>query len=473
MLKKKLFNFRPFLFCAVSITLGIVCAYLFYLNKTFLGVMTIGIFFAITASLVLFTGNEKRKKLIFSIFFCLLFAFGSLTFTIQLNSFATANLDSHTYEVTGKVVRTSKTEYGERLTLVNINITGDRTGKLKYNAYVYVNGEIKVDIGDVISFRDKLNDNNPIYENELLSSRVEQGVKYTASINAEQIKISDKSFTVFDRIHLFIRDALKTGLGEQEFSVAYAMLLGATEEMDYDLVSGYRATGVAHIFAVSGLHIGFLATALNFLFDKFKSKRLLKAIVVTVCVFFYSGVCGFTASSLRASVMTSVLLFSSIKGNRYDSLSSVGVACTLILLCSPVNLFCVGFQLSFAVVLGIILLSPPLCKILKFLPHKLASALSVVVSAQIFGIPICISAFGKFSTIAIIANILLIPIVSFLFVALILCALLGGFLGIEKITLFLPGYALKFINLLITAFDYEKLMVGGFIFGIFIIFYYL
>jgi len=243
--------------------------------------------------------------------------------------------------------------------------------------------------------------------------------------------------------------------------------------MDYELITSYRLSGVAHIFAVSGLHIGFLATVLNFIFNKFRMNRVVKAFLITAILFFYSGVCGFSASSIRATVMSMVMLFSSIRGRRYDGLSSVGVACTLILLYSPLQLLCVGFQLSFVVVLGIILLSKPIARIFSFLPQKVSNSIGVVLSAFISGIPVQLAVFGQFSLFAILANFVLIPVVGVLYVALFVGVLIGGAFSIEVVALFLQGYVIKLINFLITALDYKAFIVGGFTMSLFIILFYL
>ena len=188
---------------------------------------------------------------------------------------------------------------------------------------------------------------------------------------------------------------------------------------------------------------------------------------------FYSGVCGFSASSVRATIMSAILLFSAIGGKRYDALSSVGLACTIILLYSPLQLFCAGFQLSFVVVLGIILLSKPISKLLKFLPEKLASTLGVVLSAWVVGIPVQLAVFGSFSIFSILANFVLVPVVGVVYVALFVCVLLGGIFSIPVTTLFIPGLALRVLNAVIGVLDYKAFIISGVIMGLFTIGYFL
>ena len=471
--KKKFLNFRPFFFTAISIALGIGTGYAFYFNKLLLGILLLAVFVLFACAVTFLTGAEIKRKAVFAIAFTFLFVFGAGSFRLQLNSYDSANLEGHEYQVVGKITRAYSTDFGQNLTLENLSIKGNRQGKLKFNASISVYGESNFDIGETVSFTTSFQDLGSLYEDRLSASNVERGIKYTAVLNSNQITLVGDDTNWFEAVHKFFRDSINSGMGEQESTVAYGLLLGNTAEIEYDVITSYRSAGVAHVFAVSGLHIGFLATALNFVLNKLRVNRLLKAILVTLILLFYSGVCGFSASSLRATVMSAVLLFSSIKGNRYDGLSSIGLACSMILACSPIQLFCVGFQLSFGVVLGIMFLSLPISRILSFMPRRLANSLATVVSAQLVGIPICLYAFGEFSTIAIIANLIFIPIVGVVFVLLFITALFGGLFSISSISLFIPNYIFTAINALISAIDYDVFIVGGFTFGIFVLFYYL
>ncbi len=474
MQKKKLLNFRPFVFTAVSIVLGVFCAKLFY-TKEFLKASLVLVAYILFLSGVIFfsTRETMKSKLLFSVFFALMFAFSAGLLTISINKFDDADLNNHYYTVTGKVTEVKETDYGNRLILDKVKVLGNYTGKLEYKISVYVYGDTEADIGDVVKFSEYLNDNGLFYEGEFFSYNLQKRIKYTATVLAEDIQFIGKNLSVFDHVHLFIRDTLKSGLTEKVFSVGYALLLGNTDNVDTEIITSYRNAGVAHVFAVSGLHIGFIASVLGFLFSKLKANKTLKAIVITLFLFAYSGVCGFSSSSLRASVMSAVMLFGGIKGERYDSLSSVGLACSIILLFSPVELFNSGFQLSFIVVLGIILLSTKIAKVFSFLPNKLATALGVVISAQLASIPACLNSFGEFSIVAVLVNLIAIPIVGVIFVLLLVGVLFGGLFVCANVFLFLPEYALRIVNTIITAVDYSQLIIGGFTFAGFALFYYI
>ena len=471
MQKKKILNFRPFVFTAISLILGIVSGSLFYFEKYLFATIVCFIFALLTVLFVFFTGDGINKKLYFLIAFALLFLLGITTLIGRVNAFDKGNRESHYYSVNGKVIERAQTEYGNRIILDGVRLDEKEIDGFKIAVYVY--GDSDLDIGDIVEFYSQVQDNSSVYEGNFSATNIERKVKYSSTVNASDISVVGNKTTIFERVHLFFRNTLESGLGGEEWPTSYALLIGQTEEMDDELLTSYRSSGVAHIFAVSGLHIGFLATVLNWIFNKFNTNKVVKAILITIILLFYSGVCGFSASSIRATIMSAVMLFASIRGRRYDGLSSVGLACTIILLYSPLQLFCVGFQLSFVVVLGIILLSPCLNRLLKFLPTKLASSISVVLSAWVVGIPVQLATFGSFSIFAILANFILIPIVGVIYVFLFVAVVIGGIFGIAGITLFLPKYALMFINLIINSLDYEIFIVGGISMGLFAILYYL
>jgi ComEC/Rec2-related protein len=306
-----------------------------------------------------------------------------------------------------------------------------------------------------------------------MAERISDGIKYSAFTSGEDIILIDSSTTIFEKANLFIRDTLKEGLDENSFIIGYALLCGNSDYVQSQVFDTYRQAGVAHIFAVSGLHIGFVALVLRFLLKRLKINPYVKVLIIVLGLLFYSGICGFSASSLRATVMYGTLLFSSCMGERYDGLSSLSFAFIIILLINPLQLYCAGFILSFTVVFGITILSKPIANLFKFLPKKLASAIGLVLSAQVFSMPACILLFNSFSLVSVLINLVLVPIVGVIFIILIACTLIGGIFSISAITLFVQSYVLQGVDYAINFFDYSVFMVGGLVIGGFAIFYYL
>ncbi len=476
MKKEKLFNYRPALFLALGIILSILTAYFIIVDIIWLAVI-FGILFLVNCALIFLTCFNKefsiKYKIILTVIICVLSLFSSVFMCNQVSNFNSETLNNHYLTVKGNIEEISTTETGNKLVLNTCSVSGAIKKKLNYKIQVYVSGENHLDIGDIICFSGYITDNSSVYENNFSVYSVLYGIKYSASIDADKISVIGSKTTIFQKANLFIRNTLSSGLSGDEFSVAYALLTGNSENMDYEVISAYRTAGVAHIFAVSGLHIGFLSMVLTFVFNLFKAKPWVKTIFIPIILFFYVGVCNFSASSIRAMIMITVSLIASIKGRRYDGLSSIAIACCIILVLFPLQIFTVGFQLSFVVVLGILLLSKPIASLFKFLPEKLANSLGAVISAQLASIPICLIAFGQFSLIAVLINLIFIPFVTVIYVLLLALTLIGGIFSIAPITLFIPKYILMFVNMCIQAFDFELFLVSGVTLGIFTITYYL
>ena len=467
-------NFRPITFCAASIIFGIVAANFFATKVYYAAYIVIAVAFLCIVSFLLLTVKSKtfKRNLIFSIIFALVFSLGAVLYTVNLKDYENADLSSPTVSVTGRITEERSTENGKRFTVGNAILDGIYKGNLYYKICVYVNGDTEAELGDIINFKTTLYDKNIIYEGEINVYPIAENIKYDAYVTGENIEIVKSSPSVFERVNLFMRDSLKEGLGDNEYPVGYALLCGNSDYMDSELLTDYRNAGVAHIFAVSGLHINFLATALGFMLSKLRMEKYGKFSLIVLVLFFYSGVCGFSSSSIRAAIMSSVFMFSDIIGKRYDNLTSLSIAAIIITLIFPMQVFCVGFQLSFAVVLGILLLGRPISALFKFLPAKISLSLGTVFAAQIVGIPICLASFGEFSVIAIIANLIFIPFVAFLYIFTFVATILGGLLNIPTITLFLPNYLFVAVNFIISVFDYGIFIIGGFTLGVFCIPYY-
>ncbi|MBE7088421.1 MAG: ComEC/Rec2 family competence protein [Clostridiales bacterium] len=203
------------------------------------------------------------------------------------------------------------------------------------------------------------------------------------------------------------------------------MLTGNTSAIDDGLLQNFRYGGIAHIFAVSGLHIGVIFGALYALCKALKLNKYLSTIVCVLCVFAYTGICGFTASSMRSAIMCSVLSASRLFHGKYDGLNSLSVSAILLLIINPLWLFTLGFQLSFGAVVSIYLFSNTFNKLFAFLPKKIGNSLGVSLSVQAGSLPIMLNSFGYLSVAGIFLNIIAIPVLSFILVLILLCVVLS------------------------------------------------
>ena len=195
-----------------------------------------------------------------------------------------------------------------------------------------------------------------------------------------------------------------------------------------------QETGLAHIFAVSGLHCAFLVTLLSLLIPP-THRRTLCAVASAVLVF-YMLLTGLSPSVARACVMQLFLLSAPLFRRGSDPLTSLAAALTVILLVNPYAVGSVSLQLSFAATLGMVLLSGRLYKsftgwyrgrnrAVRVALSFLAANLAATLGALVFTAPLTAYYFNVLSLVAPLAGLLAVPAAGYAFMSAFVSALLG------------------------------------------------
>ena len=231
-----------------------------------------------------------------------------------------------------------------------------------------------------------------------------------------------------------IRHLFQKNLSPENQALFQAMILGETQNVSQKMREPFNMTGLGHLLAVSGLHIGlvgWLAYALfkgllsiSYRFALQTNIRRLAAIMTCVPVIVYAFLAGFQVSSQRAMIMALAYLFSIIVGREKEIWSTLAVAAFGVLAMNPHSLFSISFQLSFCAVVGILWLAPPIYrKILAPLDEHIESRsltfrlyryvgglLAISASAMIFLFPIVSFYFHRVSMVTLPANLMAVPI---------------------------------------------------------------
>ena len=212
-----------------------------------------------------------------------------------------------------------------------------------------------------------------------------------------------------------------------------AELTGDKSAMDDGDYLAMQETGLAHLFAVSGLHCAFLVTLLALLISR--RQRLLCAVTIPLLLF-YMVMVGMSPSVVRACIMQIFLLIAPLFRRGSDPLTSLAAALLVILLCNPFAAASVSLQLSFSATLGMVLLSPRLYKLLtgwykgKCRPLRaalcfVAAHLSATLSAVVFTAPLTAWYFRIFVLVAPLSSLLAVPAAGWSFMAAFVTVLLG------------------------------------------------
>jgi competence protein ComEC len=267
---------------------------------------------------------------------------------------------------------------------------------------------------------------------------------------------------MLEKIRGPLRGFFREELSYRTNAVYTALILGERQGLTSQIREPFDRSGVGHIMAVSGLHLGLVAwlffTLFRWLFS-FSYRltlmvdiRKLTAIITTVPVIGYGLITGFQLSSQRAVIMILVFLWSMVIGRERDVWSSLSLAALIILTLNGDSLFTASFQLSFAAVAGILWLTPMmLSKISRFRLHGEPSLgfrvlrpiirytvgmIAVTTAATAMTIPLIAYHFHRFSVLAIPANLTVVPIIGLWVIplgvlssiGLFFCSSLAGFL---------------------------------------------
>lgn len=194
-------------------------------------------------------------------------------------------------------------------------------------------------------------------------------------------------------------------------SFLIASILGDRNFITPDEYTRYRDTGVAHILALSGLHVGIIASMLAFLLMPLRLSmggRYLSSGITLIAVWCYALIAGFTPSILRATVMITVFILARLIGRGTNGYNSLSISVVVIMCVDPVSLFSPGFQLSAAAVATILMFGNMLPDGLRRYPvlYLIAGMMITSVSAMIGTGIISAYYFNNFPILFIPANVL-------------------------------------------------------------------
>ncbi|MDD4316492.1 MAG: ComEC/Rec2 family competence protein, partial [Clostridia bacterium] len=413
-MKKTIINLRPMVFCALFLMAGIALS---------LAVMkNIRVFWLIAAlsavSAIAFAATKKKIAVVLALFFLAGFAGNFIQYI------TTAETVDGESNIRGKVAQINAAEGYYNIILKDLEIDGFPAGG---RALVRVYGENPYELSDLLYFYGKIKTRPVSLADSSSLTYYGNGVYYNAVIMT-QLSPPGSGVNFFDKLRLRMTTPMSKSLGKNK-GIAASLLFGDLSGLSREDMSAIRDTGLSHIFSVSGLHISFVVACIALLLRRLRIKPLLSLAVTVIVLFVYCGVTGFPPSAVRSAVMAVIFMLSSVLHKKPDALNSLGAAVTLMLLFSPRTLFSLSFIMSVAAVFGILLFYKPLYK--RFVGkggrarRYLGASVAVSLSANVFLLPLSLNVFGTVSLYFVLANLLVLPIITvlytYLFISGILC----------------------------------------------------
>ena len=237
------------------------------------------------------------------------------------------------------------------------------------------------------------------------------------------------------KLKSYIAKNCRQYLSEKASGVAISMLTGDRGELDKDINELYQLTGIAHILAISGLHISFIGMGLYSVLRRMGVHPGICAVLGVSSLVFYGIFTGMAPSTLRAVIMTGLHVVAKGWGYCYDRKTAYGLAILIVLFDAPLMITQPGFMLSFGAVGCLIFSERFLPKYIKHAKgkvkwrNKVLNTLIPSFSVTIGMMPLTALNFSAIPLYGMFLNLLVIPLMSILYPAMLLCGLFSGYLG--------------------------------------------
>ncbi|MGN6420507.1 MAG: ComEC/Rec2 family competence protein [Pseudobacter sp.] len=418
----------------------------------------------------------KFKNFLAYTFLILLFAAGALTMHHKSQSLQASDIhhieDSvNTYIATIQEPLSEKTNSYKTVATLTHQLINDSAIPVKASLLLYFSkhtSNARLYYGHKIVFRKQLQTvkgpANPGSFNYKTYCQ-HQGIFHQAYLTPADYTVLQQPLSSSFRYTMFkLRDTIVNILarfihGPKEAGLAEALLIGYKEDLDKSLIQSYSNTGVIHVIAISGLHLGLIYMLLTLLFKPLGNKkfiRIIRPIFIITGLWIFGFLAGGSPSILRSALMFTCIAIGecfSKKASIYNSLA----ASAFILLCyNPHWLWDAGFQLSYTAVASIALFQQLVYNTFTF-TNRLADTcwklISTTIAAQILTLPLTLYLFHQFPVLFLITNLIAIPLSSIILIGEILLCLLSFIPIAANPTGALLSWLIKCMNASIEYFD--------------------
>lgn len=403
-------NRRPLLFVTLALMTGIFAGGLVSGNL----LLTVILPTAIAAvGLILLIGF--KRSLLAAI--CLAFAIGTAIFNLDFALSFGGEAEGE-YEVEARVLSVREGYF-----LADSLVLDGKEYKGKARVYYY--GEAEE--GRKLKFTGRVSTLEIDFFDTYSASAFNDGIFYEIAPESEMV-FGERKFTFLEKVKKRITDPMYKYMSAEDAGIAKALVLGDKGGLNAEDAETVRGIGMSHVFAVSGLHVGFLMGIVLFIAKLLKLRPFPTLVFSAVFLLFYGFATGFPAGIKRAAIMSLLYMAAPLFRRKSDNVTTLAAACFVILVTNPVELFDIGFIMSVSAVAGIILYYKPIYSFLAGkttspVRRKLSQASALTVSANVFLLPVCANVFNTFAVYMIVSNLLILPLVTVAYTMLTAAAL--------------------------------------------------
>ena len=234
--------------------------------------------------------------------------------------------------------------------------------------------------------------------------------------------------SVFTDLRLRTVGALTANLPDEEAAILSAVLTGERGLLDEETKDTLAAGGIAHILAVSGMHISLIAGAIYSLLMRITGRKKLCCMLTAVVLLLYGVFTGMPVSAARAIIMSSCMLVGRMRGRTYDMISAISLAGLIILAVNPLYIRDSSFIMSFTAVTGVAVGNELLHG--ARIKNRVAASALTVGGVYVFLMPVLMNTYYYFNPYSILINLIVIPFMSLLVpcggISILMTALAGS-----------------------------------------------
>ncbi|CDB24295.1 competence protein [Clostridium sp. CAG:557] len=392
-----------------------------YFNADFAKIMSIIFFVLFIISLVI--KSIRKQKVLPIAFFTVTVAFAVYSVFNYVNVKPIEQLNEQDAVISGKICELPYSAYNRCYYVVETDKIDLDGAPQKIKLRISMSKALDADLYDKISGKVHMSlpsDSGGFSSKTYYAAKGIHMLSYLYEYEDYQIKSDENKpiYYYFLKAKQTLIESIRTLLPKEQASVAVGVLLGDKNLMDDEIKSNFKAIGISHLLAVSGLHASVIATAIFALLQMTKLSKKWVSLLTCVAIVCFMALTGFSASVTRAGIMLIMFYLSKFFYVKSDSLNSLGLATFVITMFNPFAAGDLGLLMSVLSTLGIILFEDKfeakiknLAKNLKCgskVLDKLAGTISVTLCATIMTMPIIMLSFGKVSLINVISNILIV-----------------------------------------------------------------
>lgn len=354
-------------------------------------------------------------------------------FMLMSNEITTRNhiydLKENAVIVQGKIYKIENTAFGTNIYLKGVEVeNGEKSVSVKR---IFVNTEKipNVKIGNIIKVRGKLRqfeeaankgnfDSRKYYLSLGFYGKIEAGTIEVINSDYSGIRqgLYELRMEIIERLEKLCSD--NNGIFSiinNKNGIIGAIILGDKTDLDSDIKELYSVSGIAHILAISGLHISFIGMAIYRLLRR-RFRFLFSAAVSIPVVLSFGIMSGFGISTIRAIIMFILKIIGEVLGRKYDAITAISLAGLVLLVQNPFVVCNSGFQMSFGAIIAIVLILPIVEEILNT-DNKIIKVLSANFTISLVMNPILAWNYYELPTFSFLLNIVVVPLMSVVIVS--------------------------------------------------------